>query len=190
MRSAFLVISGVLLAATCTAQARPFSADFPSGGKLRIRSRSAEVHIIGVDENRISVEVSGKKAGQAADLRVRMKEKDGISELRISGGPSGDITLTIRIPRQTDLYARVPFGEVHVENVSGNKDVEMHAGDLTVAVGNSADYAHVDASVYSGEIDGPAFGEERGGLFRSFKKNGSGKYRLHAHVGAGQLTLE
>lgn len=28
-----------------------------------------------------------------------------------------------------------------------------------------------------------------GGLFRSFEKRGSGKYRLRAHVGAGDLFL-
>lgn len=190
MRSAFLSLGAFLLAAAAPAQPSPFSADFASGGRLRIHARSGEVHIVGTDQNKISVEVSGKKANQAADLQVRMKEKGGATELRVSGGPKNEITLTIRIPRDTDLYARIPFGEVHVENVLGNKDIEMHAGDLTVAVGNSADYSRVDASVYTGELDGSAFGEEHGGLFRSFKKNGSGKYRLHAHVGAGQLTLE
>src|SRR5689334_22235856 len=83
MRSALLVISSALLAATCTAQARPFSTDFPSGSKLRIRARSGEVRVVGTDENKISVDVSGKKAGQASDLRVWMTEKSGASELRI-----------------------------------------------------------------------------------------------------------
>ncbi|HEY6929512.1 MAG TPA: hypothetical protein VJA66_07540, partial [Thermoanaerobaculia bacterium] len=74
--------------------------------------------------------------------------------------------------------------------VIGNKDVELNAGDLTVAVHGPDNYAHVDASVYSGEVDAAAFGEEHGGLFRSFHREGAGPYRLHAHVGAGQLTLE
>jgi hypothetical protein len=33
------------------------------------------------------------------------------------------------------------------------------------------------------------FGESHGGLFRSFRKSGTGKYKLVAHVGAGELTL-
>lgn len=193
MRRAFLFICAALLATTGIAQpvqAHPFSADFASGGKLRMHVRSGEVHVIGTDQSKISVEVSGKNADETADLQVRLKEKEGAPELRISGGPRKDITLTIRIPRNTDLYARIPFGEVQVENVSGNKDIELHAGELTVAVGNAADYAHVDASVYTGEVDGKPFGEEHGGLFRSFHKEGGGRYRLHAHVGAGQLTLQ
>ena len=47
----------------------------------------------------------------------------------------------------------------------------------------------MDASVLSGDLSGRPFGEEHGGLFRSFEKVGNGKYRLHAHVGAGDLTL-
>ena len=31
--------------------------------------------------------------------------------------------------------------------------------------------------------------EFHGGLFRSFEKSGSGRHKLHAHVGAGDLTL-
>ena len=184
----FLCVS--LTAAAAIAQPAPFSADFPSGGKLRLHVRSGEVHIVGTNENKISVEVSGKRASQATDFHVRLKERDGATEMRVTGGPKKDITITVRIPKNTDLYARIPFGEAHVENLVGNKDVELHAGDLTVEVGDSADYSHVDASVYTGELDGHAFGEEHGGLFRSFKKQGSGKYRLHAHVGAGQLTLQ
>jgi hypothetical protein len=47
----------------------------------------------------------------------------------------------------------------------------------------------VEASVTSGGLKAPPFGENHGGLFRSFEKSGNGKYRLHAHVGAGDLTL-
>jgi len=188
--SLFLLLPAAAFPVGAQAQPRPFSADFPSGGKLRLHVRSGEVRVVGTDENRISVELSGKRANEAADFQVRMREKGGSTELRVSGGPKKDVTVTVRIPRNTDLYARIPFGEVHVENVVGNKDIEIHAGDLTVAVGNSDDYSHVDASVYTGELDGHPFGEEHGGLFRSFHKEGSGRYSLHAHVGAGQLTLE
>ena len=199
LRSSFLLACAAVLAPVCIAQTKleatdianhPFSVDFASGGKLRLRVRSGEIHVIGADQNRISVELSGKKAYDAKNLKVRVERKDSTAEMRISGGPRSDLTITIRIPTNTDLYARIPFGEVHVENIVGNQDVELHAGDLTVAVGDSADYSHVDASVISGEVDAVAFGESHGGLFRSFRREGSGRYRLHAHVGAGQLTLQ
>jgi hypothetical protein len=199
MRRLFLFFCSLLVAAaglaTTKADVRdivdhPFSADFASGGQLRLHVRSGEVHVIGTDQDRISVELSGKKVHEAHDVRVVISEKHGVTELKVSGGPKNDLTITIRIPRTTDLYARIPFGEVHVEGIEGNKDISLHAGDLTVAVGRSSDYGRVEASVMSGELDGEPFGEEHGGLFRSFHKDGPGKYRLHAHVGAGQLTLQ
>jgi hypothetical protein len=199
LRSSLLLALAAFLAPVCVAQTKleatdiadhPFSEDFASGGKLRLHVRSGEVHVIGTDKNKISVELSGKKAYDAKELKVRLERKDGTADMRICGGPRNDLTITIRIPTNTDLYARIPFGEVHVENIVSNQDVELHAGDLTVAVGDSAAYSHVDASVISGEVDAVAFGESHGGLFRSFKREGSGRYRLHAHVGAGQLTLQ
>jgi hypothetical protein len=199
LRSTLSLACAALLAPVCMAQTKleatdlvnhPFSVDFASGGKLRLRVRSGEVHVIGAEQNKISVELSGKKVFDARKVKVRVVRKDSAAEVRISGGPRNDLTITIRIPSNTDLSARIPFGEVHVENITGNQDVELHAGELTVALRDSADYSHVDASVFSGEVDAVAFGESHGGLFRSFRKQGSGRYRLHAHVGAGQLTLQ
>lgn len=168
----------------------PFSVEFAAGGKLRLHVRSGEVRIVGADEDRVSVELSGRKANEARDLKVRFDRRDGGGDLRISGGPRNGLTITVRIPKDTDLYARVPFGDLSIENVTGNKDVALHAGDLTVSVGSAADYSRVDASVTTGDLDGQPFGESRSGLFRSFHKDGSGKYRLYAHVGAGELTLK
>jgi hypothetical protein len=199
LRSAFLLACIAVVSPVCVAQTKleatdlvnhPFSEDFASGGKLRLRVRSGEIHVIGTAENKISVELSGKKAYDTRNLKVRLERRDSTSNMRISGGPRNDLTITIRIPTNTDLYARIPFGEVHVENIAGDQDVELHAGELTVVVRDSAAYSHIDASVFSGEVDAVAFGESHGGLFRSFRREGSGRYRLHAHVGAGQLTLQ
>jgi len=60
---------------------------------------------------------------------------------------------------------------------------------VNIDVGKREQYARVDASVNSGEINASAFDVEKGGLFRSFDQRGSGRYRLHAHVGAGQIDL-
>jgi hypothetical protein len=78
---------------------------------------------------------------------------------------------------------------VDVVRVTGNKDIELHAGQLNVEVGKPEDYAHVEGSVNTGEVNAMAFNVSKGGLFRSFQKDGPGKYRLHAHVGAGELDL-
>jgi hypothetical protein len=196
LRSAALLSVAVLLAPPAFAQkvvatdlaSHPFTTDFAAGGKLRLRVRSAEVHILGTAEDRISVEVDGRPR-DVRKMKVEFDREGTAGDLRICGGSGEDLTITIRIPSHTDLHARIPFGEVRVENVTGSKDVSLHAGELTVDVGDPEDYARVEASVLTGELDAAPFDEYTGGLFRSFRTSGSGRYRLYAHVGAGELTL-
>jgi hypothetical protein len=170
-------------------QNHPFSVDFPSGSRLQIELRSGDFRIVGADDNKISVHIAGKNSGNARDLTVRFKHSSNDAELRVSGGPRNELQVTIEVPKFTGLFVRMPAGQLEVDGISGDKDVSLHAGELILSVGNPADYAHVDASVTSGDLEAAPFGESHGGLFRSFHKNGAGKYQLRAHVGAGDLTM-
>ncbi len=170
-------------------QNHPFAVDFPSGSNLRVHLRSGEFRIVGRDGNKIAVHFNGRNADNARDLTVRFRRSGNDGDLRVFGGPKNNLEVTIEIPSAAILFVRMPAGDLSVEGVSGDKDVELHFGDLTIAVGNAADYSNVDASVMSGGLEAAPFGESHGGLFRSFEKSGSGKYKLHAHVGAGDLTL-
>ena len=168
----------------------PFEADFPSGGQLSLHIRSAEIHIVGSDDNKIAVRISGREGSESTDMKARFERSDNSGDLHVSGGPRNDLTITVHVPKNSNLYVRIPSGDVEIKGIAGDKDVELHAGDLKIGVGDPADYARVEASVTTGEIDAEPFGENRGGLFRSFEKSGSGKYKLVAHVGAGDLTLK
>jgi hypothetical protein len=170
-------------------QNHPFSVNFPSGHHLRMHIRSGEILIKGSTDGKITVRLEGRNADHAEELTVRFKQIADNGDLEVYGGPKDDIRIVVAIPETSNLFLRVPFGDVTLEGVSGDKDVELHAGDLTIGVGSASDYAHVDASVTTGDIDASPFGENHGGLFRSFEKSGTGRYTLHAHVGAGDLTL-
>jgi hypothetical protein len=197
--SAVLFCFLVLLATTTAAQDKievedlahhPFTAECPSTGQLNIHLRSAEVRIRGTDESRVSVQVAGKQGSSSNDVRARFRRSGKSCELRVTGGPHNDLTITIEVPRKSNLFLRVFAGDVEIRGITGDEDIELLAGELRIGIGDVADYAHVRASVTSGELDAPSFGESHGGLFRSFAKSGSGQYNLVAHVGAGQLTLQ
>ncbi|HEX4439024.1 MAG TPA: hypothetical protein VH854_03075 [Thermoanaerobaculia bacterium] len=203
MRTAALVFCAALLApAACRAGEpwveatdivhHPFSADFDAGGRLRLSIRSGEIHIVGTSDPKVSVALSGWSSHEekAKKVKVKFRRNGRDGEMKITGGPSNDLTITVHVPSETDLHARIPFGEVSIERVRGSHDVELHAGDLTIDVGDPKDYGHVDASVNAGDLDGGPFEQYKDGLFRSFKVEGEGRYRLHAHVGAGDLVLE
>jgi hypothetical protein len=188
-----------LLAAVGAAQSKidvkdipdhPFSTDFPSGARLRMNLRSGDFHIDGTDQDKIVIRVDGRNAWRAGDMRVQFDRSSDSAELNISGGPQNDLSVSIEIPRKTGLYVRMPAGNLELHRVIGDKDAELRFGELIIDVGNASEYSRVDASVYSGGLEASAFGESHGGLFRSVHKEGNGRYVLHAHVGAGDLTLQ
>jgi len=166
-----------------------FEAPVPPGARMELHVRSGNVHIAGSEDGKLSVDISGKNRDKIEDLRYRLVNTSGNSEFHLSGGPHNDLQIEIRVPRNAELYARISAGDVTIENITGSKDVELHAGDLIIHVGNPDDYSRVEASVGAGDISAAPFHEEHGGLFRSFKKFGPGKFTLYAHVGAGDLTL-
>jgi hypothetical protein len=166
-----------------------FQVDYPSGSQLSIRVRSGDIRIAGSAENKITVKVDAKDPDRAREVKARFERLNNSAELSISGGPKNDVRITVEVPKSTGLFVRMPFGQLEISDVTGDKDVQLHAGELIIHVGNPADYSQVDASVTSGGLEAPPFHEDHGGLFRSFQKSGNGKYKLHAHVGAGDLTM-
>jgi len=166
----------------------PFQMEYPSGSQLNLHLRSGDVRVVGTNDNKISVRVDAKNMEEARKVKVVFDRYDGSAKLSVLGGPKNDTQIVVEVPKATGLFVRMPAGQLEISDVVGDKDVQIHAGELIVHVGDPADYSHVDASVMTGDIDAPPFHEDHGGLFRSFHKNGNGKYKLHAHVGAGDLT--
>lgn len=152
--------------------------------------RSGDFHIVGGSDNKITVRITGRNAYRAGDMRAQLDGSNKDASLTVSGGPKNDLEVTIEVPKKTGLYVQMSAGNLELQHVTGDKDAELHAGELVIEVGDASDYSSVDASVYSGGLEASPFGESHGGLFRSFHKEGNGRYHLHAHVGAGDLTLQ
>lgn len=153
-----------------------------SGANLRLHLHDGDFRIIGSDSEKISIHVEGKNVEQAKNIKVELQRSDSGVDLKLSHVPKNELQLTIRIPRSTNLYARMRGGDLSVEDVTGDKDLELTGGNLTIQVGNPEDYSHVDLSVSFGEVSGTQFGDPKGWLGNSVSKNGAGKYRLHAHL--------
>ena len=85
-------------------------------------------------------------------------------DLKLSHVPKKELQVTIEIPRSTNLYARMRGGDLSVEGVVGDKNLELTGGDLTIQVGSPEDYSHVDLSVRFGDVTGAQFGDPKGWL--------------------------
>ena len=169
---------------------KSFETPFRTGGELQMHLRSGDIDIKGTDTDKIVVSCDLQAFERAGDVRIGFRSAGKSGTLRVSGGPTSNFHVRIEVPRNTHLFVRSPAGDLKMSGVVGNKDVEMHAGDLTIAVGRASDYSHADGSVLVGDLVAPAFAINKDGLFRSFEKdNRTGKYRLHAHVGAGEVIL-
>jgi hypothetical protein len=197
MRSALIAsIFGVLLAALPAGQSGsppPRLSDaleraFAPGGRIHMNLSAGDYRISGAKENRIHVSWKVRDAGDLPRVRVQADVKGSEATL-VTDGVRNGFEVEIEVPTRSGLHVRLSAGDLTVEGVDGNKDIESHAGDLTIDVGRAEDYSRVDASLWAGDLEAPPFNVSKGGLFRSFDWKGSGPYTLHAHLKAGDLRL-
>jgi hypothetical protein len=164
--------------------ASPFEAAASPGREIAMNLRSGDVTIVGTDAAVVRVSCT------AGDSRNDIRISFAANHLTVRGGPRNEVRFRIEVPRSTNLVVRCSAGDLMISGVSGDKDVELNAGDLTIVVGDAAAYRHVEASVWAGDLRAPAFGVDKDGLFRSFTRdNTAGRYRLRAKLLAGDLTL-
>ena len=162
-----------------------------AGLRLAVESRSAEVNLVGTDAREIRVTCRLEDEDRASRVHIRYRSNSGKGELAITGGPSNNVRITIEMPHQTHLWVRVPAGAIHVKDVNGDKDIDVHAGEVTVSGVNPAEYRSVDAEVEIGEVRASEFSVNKGGFFRSFKRSSTeGLYRLDAHIITGSIRLD
>ncbi len=188
--TAFVVLAAMAVAQNANIDEKgksPIESKFSVGGQIRMELCSSGTDIVGKDEKTIRVSYTAR--GDDSGVRVRLQVDGDRAILKVTNCPNNNFRLSIDVPKTTDLYVRMPAGQLDVTSVAGDKDFELHAGQMNIDVGKADDYRKVEASVLTGEVNAAAFQVSKGGLFRSFERSGSGNYRLHAHVGAGQIDL-
>ena len=158
---------------------------FVSGGKIDMQLDGGSYTVRPAGGNAIRVTLSGN-VGAA---KVEVATEDTHANVSVKETPRSNFLATIEVPQTADLVIRLAAGDLTLDAVSGNKDVESNAGNVDIVTGDSKDYASVDASVQAGDIKAEAFGESQSGLFRKLSWSGKGKYTLRAKLIAGNLTL-
>jgi hypothetical protein len=198
MRIIPTLLSLGLLAAPAFADAwghcgQAFQTGFLAGGKLSIRVRPADIEISGADVTTLRVTCTTSHEGEdLGRVSIHFHGGGSSSTLEIEGGSTHNsgVKVRIEVPRRSNLHVRSNAGDMKVANVTGDKDVELYAGNLQIGVGDPGDYRHVDASLMAGNLEASVFSVNKNGLFRSFSQdNPKGKYNLHAHLMAGNLVL-
>ncbi len=155
----------------------PLEIDLGSGNYQIVASASDSIAVV-YDEGSVDLQ------------KVKVQIDSGYAQNHIKiAGPKSNFHAVIEVPRRTDLRVRMSAGGLTIGDVEGNKDIEIVAGNLELNSLRPQDYALADFSVRIGDVYAPLLKTAKSRLSRSFKTAGPGKYRLHAHVGVGDMTL-
>jgi hypothetical protein len=188
-----LLVAMSLAAAACVAvpeiqwsDAVTLEREFAPGGQIRMDLSAGEYDITGSADNRIRLDWTVEDLDRLRDVRNAVDIRGTDARITTDGPKNFDVR--IQIPARSDLVVHVTAGEVVIRGIEGNKDIELHAGELDIDV-RPEDYGEVDASIWAGEIHATPLRIMKEGIFRSLDWKGTGRYRLHAHLKAGELRL-
>jgi hypothetical protein len=174
---------------TANPQHQRFETNVAGSATLRLHLHDGDFRVVGSDSEKISVHVESKNVEQAKNIKIQLKRSGSAVDLTLSHVAEERTAGHDRSPQIHKPVCAHAWRDLSVQGVVGNKDLELAAGDLTIVVGSPEDYSHIDLSVKFGDISGTQFGNPKGWLGNSVRRDGNGKYRLHAHVMAGDLVL-
>jgi hypothetical protein len=189
LAAAAAMLATALVSAQDPARSGSLERTFVSDGHVRMDLSAADYRISGSPDTRVRIDWSVRDPDALRRVHASAEVRGREISISTDGPTSSNLKFMIQVPVQSDLYVRLTAGDLRIEGIRGNKDVELRAGDLDIDVGRADDYQRVDASLWAGDLHAPAFHVSKEGLFRSFDWNGNGKYRLHAHLMAGDLRL-
>jgi hypothetical protein len=194
---ALLAIAIGTLAAVAVSQAqtsstadRPTSLEqvFTPNGRVRMDLSAGGYRISASNDNKIRMRWTTRHASDLRRVRASADVKG--SDATIStDGPGNNFEVEIQVPSPANLHVRLTAGELRIKGVEGDKNVKAHAGEIDIEVGKAEQYRRVEASIWAGELQLGPFGRSKEGLFRSFDWNGQGRYRLDAHLKAGEVRF-
>jgi hypothetical protein len=174
-------------------ETRSEARDFVAGGMLHVHLSVGDVHVRRAADNKIHLRYTVKSRHEdnvkeaRADLDVR--GNDAKLEFHAPTGGNTTFDVELEVPASTNLDVHAKVGDVTVEDVEGDKDLDLGVGDIRVSSEHSK-YRLVHASAGIGDVNGAGYGETTGWLGKTLKYRGEGKYELRAHVGVGDIHLD
>ncbi len=162
---------------------------FVTGGRISMDLSAGGYRISAGPDDRIRVEWTVRHQHELGDVEADVEVDGSDATVVVDDGPRNGFHVDIEVPRRADLTIRLSAGELSVEEIVGDKDIRLHAGELRIDVGDADDYRSVEGSVWAGELQADPFRITTGGLFRSLDWRGPGEFLLKAHLKAGELRL-
>jgi len=176
------------LAAAQSTQSSPnLEQKFTAGKVLTLQLEAGDYKIQKGAPDKVSIVSRLRNSSDASKVRFEVQET--ANSITIKVHTPENYSGVIQVPHRVDIVLRLTAGDLTIGELEGSKDIEVRAGDLSIDVGDPNSYGAVDVSSLAGDIDASAFHQNRSGIGRSFRLQGKGPYRLHVHLGAGDIRL-
>ena len=167
--------------------------EFVSGGLLHVHLSVGDVEIHRGNSNKLNLRytVKSRREHNIKDARVDfdVRGNDATIEFHAPTGGNTEFDVELEVPANTNLDVHEKVGDMTIEDIEGDKDLELSVGDIRISDGHSG-YRLVRASSGIGDVHSDGYGETSGWLGKTLKYHGDGKYELRAHVGVGDINLE
>jgi len=190
--------------------------DFPAGGVLRLNNSAGELTVEGWDRPQIEITTvktttipypprEREKALQILD-RARVDVRREGNELVITtdfpgggfrsglfGGTAGfDLDYRIKVPSSTRLIANHGVGEVHVQDLTGDLEISVHEGEITLGLPEQARYA-IHAKSNCGSVVSDFPGKEKGRFWfighQVEHDDSAAPHKLDLKIGYGDIII-
>jgi len=158
---------------------------FAAGGSVEMTLSGGGYKVIPSADGHLRVTFDGN----TGDAKGTVTPAGDHAVLTVKDTPSSNFHATIEVPKTTDLKVRLGGGQLDIDPITGNKDIDSGAGELKIQVGDPSDYASVDAAVEAGNLQAEPFGATHAGVDSRVNWTGPGKYKLHARLAAGNMVL-
>jgi hypothetical protein len=158
---------------------------FAPGGTITLQLAAGSYDVRAAADGHIRVTLSGN----IGDTKVDVTTIEGRAEVVVKDTPHNNFHAVIDVPGTSELVTRLTAGEITLAAITGNKDIESGAGNVTIDIADPTQYAEVDASLKAGEINAAPFGGSKSGVLPHFTWSGQGKYKLRVSLGAGNLVM-
>ncbi len=187
-----IVVAGVVALWGCSTSKTVNSAPvvvadqaFAAGGSVEMTLSGGGYRIIPAADGHLRVTFDGN----TGDARGTVTPSGDHAVLQVKDTPSSNFHATIEVPKTTDLVVRLSGGQLDMDPITGNKDIDSQAGEVKIQVGDPSDYASVDATVDAGNLDAAPFGGTHSGVDSHVKWTGPGKNKLRVRLEAGNMKL-
>jgi hypothetical protein len=167
--------------------------EFAPGGMVHLRVNVGDLHIRRGDSAKVRLHYTVKSGHEShvkeARVDIDIHGRDANIEFHAPTSGNTQFDIELEIPQNTNLEVHEKVGGIRIEDIEGDKDLQLGIGDIRVGFGRAA-YHLVRASTSIGDVNTSAGDVTEGFLGKTMKYYGDGKYELRAHVGIGDISLE